>query len=71
MPIGLRKNTTELTGPALEARRAYQREWNAKNADKRKQYMARYWARKAAEQADSERKKAEESGRAGNYAITE
>ena len=70
MPIGLRKNTTELTGPALEARRAYQREWNAKNADKRKQYMARYWARKA-EKAASERKKAEESGRAGNDAITE
>lgn len=66
MGIGLRKNTTELTGPALEARRKYQREWNARNADKRRQYMARYWARKAAqqaEQADSERQEAAGSGK--------
>ena len=65
MPIGKATPTGMLTGPALEARRKYQREWNAANADKRREYMARYWARKAAEQAgngDSERNKAEQTG---------
>jgi len=54
-----------MTEAAREARRKYQREWNAANADKRREYMARYWARKAAEQAengDSERNKPEQSG---------
>lgn len=54
-----------MTEAAREARRKYQREWNARNADKRREYMARYWARKAAEQAengDSERNKPEQSG---------
>lgn len=66
MPIGKATPTVKLTGPALEARRKYQREWNARNADKRREYMARYWARKAAEQAgngDSERQKTAENGR--------
>lgn len=33
---------------AIEARRAYQREWRAKNRDKTRAYEERYWARKAA-----------------------
>lgn len=51
-----------MTEAAREARRKYQREWNARNVDKRREYMARYWARKANE-ADSMRKKSEETGR--------
>lgn len=34
---------------AVEARRAYQREWRAKNRDKIKASEERYWAKKAAE----------------------
>lgn len=49
---------------ALEARRAYQREWYAKNRDKKREYQQRYWAKKASETA-SERKKAEDSGSGG------
>lgn len=66
MPIGKATPTVKLTGPALEARRKYQREWNARNADKRREYMARYWARKAAEQEAEQapqRQKTAESGR--------
>ena len=33
---------------AIEARRAYQREWRAKNHDKVKATEARFWAKKAA-----------------------
>lgn len=33
---------------AIEARRAYQREWRAKNRDKIRASEARYWAKKAA-----------------------
>jgi len=36
-----------LTGKALEARRAYKREWARKNRDKVKAQQERYWARKA------------------------
>lgn len=32
---------------ALEARRAYKREWRKKNIDKVKEHEARYWAKKA------------------------
>lgn len=32
----------------IEARRAYQREWRAKNRDKIRASEARYWAKKAA-----------------------
>lgn len=39
-----------LTKEAAEARRAYKREWNRKNADKVKAAQARYWAKKAAAQ---------------------
>lgn len=34
---------------AIEARRAYQREWRAKNRDKIRAAEERYWAKKAAE----------------------
>lgn len=33
---------------ALEARRAYKREWNRKNRDKVREQQARYWAKRAA-----------------------
>ena len=55
----------EMTEAAREARNAYNRAYYARNREKVKEAKARYWARKAAEQADSERKKAEESGRGG------
>ena len=55
----------KLSGAALEARRQYQREWNARNADKRREYMARYWARKAERDAEQapQRQKTAENGR--------
>lgn len=34
---------------ALEAQRAYKREWRKKNIDKVKEHEARYWAKKAAQ----------------------
>jgi hypothetical protein len=37
----------ELTEAAKEARRAYWREWNKKNKDKRAEANRRYWERKA------------------------
>ena len=33
----------------MELKRAYQREWRAKNKDKVKQHNHNYWAKKAAE----------------------
>jgi hypothetical protein len=42
---------SNLTQEALEARRAYQREWGRKNPEKRKAANARYWARRAARKA--------------------
>ena len=36
---------------AAEARRAYKREWQRKNADKVKAYQSRYWEKKAREAA--------------------
>lgn len=48
---------------AAEAKRAYMKEWRAKNRDKVKANNARYWERKAkAAESAQERKKAEESG---------
>lgn len=38
---------------ALEARRAYKREWNRKNKEKVKAAQARYWERKAAAAAEA------------------
>ena len=40
-------NEKQLTGKALELRRAYQREWRRKNKDKVKANNRRYWERKA------------------------
>ena len=37
----------ELTEAAKEARRAYDREWRAKNREKVKEAKVRYWNRKA------------------------
>ena len=39
-----------MTEQAKEARRAYKREWNRRNADKNRIYQARYYEKKAAEQ---------------------
>lgn len=39
----------EIEQSAIEARRAYQREWRRKNPDKVKANTMRYWAKKAAE----------------------
>ena len=53
---------------ALEARRAYQREWRRKNKDKVKAQNERYWQRKAqqkAVQADSEGQEAADNGEGG------
>lgn len=57
-----------LTEAAAEARRAYKREWYAKNRDKQREYSERYWAKKAEETAgkapetDSKRRETAESG---------
>jgi len=48
-----------MTDEAREARNAYKRTWYKNHPDKRREYMERYWQRKA----QSEGKKAEESGR--------
>ena len=48
-----------MTDEAKAARNAYRREWYRKNPEKRKEYQARYWAKKAA----SERQKTAENGR--------
>ena len=47
---------------ALEARRAYKREWARKNREKVKAQEARYWERKAAD-GDSGAKKSEDTGK--------
>ncbi len=38
------------------ARRAYQREWRAKNREKVKEYNARFWSKKCAEKMLAEKK---------------
>lgn len=38
-----------MTNPAIEARRAYQRQWAEKNPDKLREYKRRYWEKKAAQ----------------------
>lgn len=44
---------------AVEARRAYQREWRARNREKIKAYEERYWLKRGSEQtADQAEKKA-------------
>ena len=47
------KSMAEMTEAAREARRAYKREWNAKNRDKVKASQERYWERKARQAQDN------------------
>lgn len=54
----------DMTEQAAEARRAYKREWYAKNKDKQRIYTQRYWE-KVAQEADSERREAAENGGGG------
>ena len=44
----------QLPQEAREARAAYRREWNKKNPKKNKEYIARYWQRKALEMLKSQ-----------------
>jgi len=53
-----RKDVKRMTEEAREARNAYKRQWNAKNPDKRREYMQRYWERKA----DKKRQETAENG---------
>lgn len=53
-----------MTEAALEARRAYKREWAKKNRDKVKAQQERYWAKKAAV-GDSEGQITADSGKGG------
>lgn len=57
-----------MTEAALEARRAYKREWARKNKDKVKAQQERYWKRKAGQEAvqgDSGGRIAADSGEGG------
>lgn len=45
------KNKNEMSEAAKAARRAYQRDWQRKNKEKRAAYLCAYWERKAAEGA--------------------
>lgn len=47
------KTKETLSAAAIEARKQYKRDWNAKNRDKLKQYQKRYWERKAADTTSS------------------
>jgi hypothetical protein len=38
---------------AIEARRAYQREWRKRNKDKIREYNDRFWTKKGAELANA------------------
>lgn len=40
---------------ALEARRAYKRQWAKNNPDKIKAQQERYWSKKAAQKSEEER----------------
>ena len=43
---------SQLSVSAREARAAYKREWARKNPGKNKEYVARYWERKARKQGE-------------------
>ena len=49
-----------MTEAAKEARRAYKRQWNARNRDKVKEAQARYWERKAAKAAQDQQQEDEQ-----------
>lgn len=40
-----------MTQQAIEARKAYKREWAKQNPDKVRQYQKSYWEKRAAEEA--------------------
>ena len=40
-----------MSAAALELQRRYKREWQRAHPDKTREYMARYWEKKAAEEA--------------------
>lgn len=46
---------------AAEIRRAYQKEWRAKNKDKVREYNRRFWEKQAEKQAESAKKAATEN----------
>ena len=48
----------QLSREALEARRAYQREWSRKNPDKVREKNRRYWEKQAAMRKEAESEKA-------------
>ena len=48
-----------MTEQAREARRAYKREWNARNRDKVREAQARYWERKAQQAAQDQQRQQE------------
>ena len=49
----------KMSAAALELQRRYKREWQRAHPDKQREYMARYWEKKAAQKA-AEAKTAEE-----------
>jgi len=51
----------KLSEKALEARRKWQREWNAKNPDKVQEYKRRYWEKKGQDVAGTIEKEDEKS----------
>lgn len=56
---------------AKAARRAYKREWNRKNRDRVKAAQARYWERKAQQQADFAEKQESPVVMDGYHALAE
>ena len=54
------KAAMTMTDSAVEARRAYKRRWNAQNREKNREYMQRYWEKKAAQNR-------QKSAEIGNY----
>lgn len=61
------KEPVTMTDAAAEARRAYKRRWNANNRDRNREYMARYWEKKAAQN----RQKSAEIGNHGQDAAAQ
>lgn len=47
-------NNTTMTEAAKEARRAYNRKWEAEHKEQRREIMRRYWERKAQERTAAE-----------------
>lgn len=57
-----------MTEQALEARRAYKREWAKRNPDKVRAQQERHWARKAAAMAEqAEQEKAQHTREEGEH----